>query len=83
MTIGLIRIFGQHQPEIFALAPISFILTIFVLNSISQKLNSRDFHLIIRGDTLKTSVFDQVASIVALVLPFLISFIIPFKFLTN
>lgn len=77
MTVGLVRLYIYHKVIIGPLLPITFILTVIVLNNISQKLTARDFHLLLRWDTLKTSAYDKFASFFALLFPWLITFIIP------
>lgn len=77
LIVGLTQLIIFRQPELGTLLPFTFIMTIFLLNYISLKTSSRDFHLVLRGDMLKTSAFDKFASFIALILPWFIDLIIP------
>jgi hypothetical protein len=77
LTIGLLRFFLYKKADIGPMLPITFIITVIILNTFSQRTTSRDFHLLFRGDMLKTSTYDKIASFVALLFPMLISFFIP------
>jgi len=75
--VGLTQLLILHQPVLGTLLPLAFIITIFFLNYISLKTSSRDFHLLLRGDMLKTSAFDKLASYITLILPWFLDAIIP------
>ncbi|MFC4210445.1 hypothetical protein ACFOWA_04580 [Pedobacter lithocola] len=72
-TIAIIRIINAER-DLFSFVPLLFITLVFIVNSISKKTNSRDFYLILRGEKLHNARFDILASIVVIVIPFLINF---------
>jgi hypothetical protein len=74
--IGLTRIMELHKGDFILLTPFLFLIFVLGLNFVSKAIYARDFHLIMRGDMLKTSVFDAIASILAIIAPFVLSLIL-------
>lgn len=76
-------IINKKQRDIFSFIPQFFIILVVAFNKICRYRYHRDFHLVIRGDRLKTSWFDKLASILVLILPFLANIFICILFTKN
>jgi hypothetical protein len=61
---------------IFCLAPFLFIILVKFFNRYSIKKYNRDFYLILRGDTFKYEASDLIISLLTLISPNVLSFIL-------
>jgi len=74
--IGLYRNSYFKSPEFFSYSPLFFIAIVKGMNVISRKTMNRDFHLLIRGDRLKTDIFDHFASFATMGMSFVLALLL-------